>query len=82
MNKTDAIKAAMRQLQERGPHRVCFRCGHLTMKLELLRNAYSRHAPVYICDKCGTDEALRDMVGKPLPLEAWAIYSLLTEGLV
>jgi hypothetical protein len=26
---------------------------------------------VYICDDCGTDEALRDLYNEVLPLTAW-----------
>lgn len=38
-----------------------------------VRNALSRHTQVYICPKCGMDEALRDMARKPLPLNEWAM---------
>ena len=51
---------------------VCPRCGGRTMKEPLPTNALSRYARVYICDKCGTDEAIRDWKGKPLPMEEWA----------
>ena len=37
------------------------------------RNALSRRATVYICDACGTEEALEDMLGNRMPLVAWAI---------
>lgn len=52
----------------------CPRCGQLTMDPDdVLRNALSRHADIYICDECGTDEAMRDFVGCVLPIEEWAI---------
>lgn len=37
------------------------------------RNALSRRATVYICDACGTQEAIEDMMGSRDPLTAWAI---------
>lgn len=52
---------------------ICPRCGRLTVKERLVTNALSRHVDVYICDACGTDEAIRDMKGDPLPLKDWAI---------
>jgi len=37
-------------------------------------NALSRRADVYICNECGTEEALLDMAGKSsLPLNEWAM---------
>lgn len=50
----------------------CPRCGKRTMASDPLHNALSRHATVYICDTCGTDEALRDWKQIPLPLKNWA----------
>lgn len=51
----------------------CPRCGHDRMDKNPVRNALSRHAKVYICDICGTDEVIRDMLGKPLPLNEWGM---------
>lgn len=50
----------------------CPRCGG-EMDPRKVRNAMSRHARVFICSECGTDEAIRDMVGKPLPLSEWSM---------
>jgi len=58
--------------QTDGNH-ICPRCGQMTVKDRLHTNALSRHAKVYICDQCGTDEALRDFGHCVLPLEQWAI---------
>jgi predicted RNA-binding Zn-ribbon protein involved in translation (DUF1610 family) len=58
--------------QTDGDH-YCPRCGKFTVKDRLHTNALSRHAKVYICDQCGTDEALRDFTQCVLPLEQWAI---------
>ena len=58
--------------QTDGGH-FCPRCGKMTVKDRLHTNALSRYAKVYICDACGTDEAVRDWAGCALPLEDWAI---------
>lgn len=51
----------------------CPRCGKNTMKDQMTTNALSRHAQIYVCDFCGTDEALRDWAKQPLPLIQWAV---------
>lgn len=58
--------------QADGDH-YCPRCGKFTVKDRLHTNALSRHARVYVCDACGTDEAIRDFTHQVLPLEEWAI---------
>lgn len=57
---------------DRAVTKVCPRCGRDAMDDNPMRNALSRHATVYICDGCGTDEAVRDFTHPPLPLEEWA----------
>ena len=64
---------SLKPLQERGFCFPCPRCGHDRMDTKPVRNALSRHADVYICDACGTDEALRDMSGQTLPLNEWSM---------
>lgn len=49
---------------------VCLRCGK-PLDQRMVINALSRHADVYICRECGTDEALLDAFGEPLPLRDW-----------
>ena len=45
------------------------------MKPVLTTNALSRHADgIYVCDECGTAEAMLDFMQNPLPLECWAIF--------
>lgn len=51
---------------------VCLRCGKPLNRRPAL-NALSRHADVYVCHECGTDEALRDAIGEPLPLRNWHV---------
>lgn len=50
--------------------RMCLRCGG-NMDQQLLHNSLSRHADIYICNDCGTDEAMRDISKDPLPLLLW-----------
>ena len=49
----------------------CPRCGYATMDPVVTRNALSRHADIYVCSACGTDEAIRDFVGKTIPITEW-----------
>lgn len=66
---------AFAKVQTDGIH-FCPRCGRMTVKDRLHTNAWSRHADVYICDECGTDEAMRDFARCVLPLSEWAIAAL------
>lgn len=60
--------------EQQGGHFACPRCGKMAMDTKsVTRNALSRRATVYICDACGTEEALEDMLGNRMPLVAWAI---------
>ena len=49
---------------------LCLRCGQ-PLAPALAQNALSRHADVYICDACGTDEALCDAIGFPKRFILW-----------
>lgn len=72
---------SLRKMQENGEHFPCPRCGHDRMDENPVRNALSRYAKVYICDKCGTHEALLDMPGhRPFPLTEWAMIIGLRGG--
>lgn len=61
---------AKRQFSGKYP---CPRCGQRTMDENPVRNAMSRVADVYICDECGTSEALESMFGLDTKLQFWAI---------
>lgn len=61
--------------EDNGSEFPCPRCGHYSIKSRLATNALSRYADVYICDDCGTDEALRDATGKVMPLNEWSFVS-------
>lgn len=61
--------------QEAGEKMLCPRCGRDTLKPTFVTNALSRHAPgVYVCDDCGSAEAMLDFMRNPLPTECWAIF--------
>ena len=72
---TDRTRKALGDLkarQDSGEHRPCPRCGRNTMKERVHTNALSRHANIYICDACGTEEALLKFMNNPLPMCEWA----------
>lgn len=71
----ERIQARLADLKARqlaGEDMPCPRCGRKTMKAAIHTNALSRHADIYICDQCGTDEAMLDFMRNPLPIEDWA----------
>jgi predicted RNA-binding Zn-ribbon protein involved in translation (DUF1610 family) len=72
---TGRIRKALGDLKARqdgGKHMPCPRCGRDTMKECVHTNALSRHANIYICDACGTEEALLKFLSNPLPVTEWA----------
>ena len=71
---TDRIRKALGDLkarQDAGEHMPCPRCGRDTMKENIHTNALSRYADIYICDACGTEEALLKFMYNPLPIREW-----------
>lgn len=74
---TDKIRNVLGDLkarQDAGEHMPCPRCGRDTMKKSIHTNAISRHADIYICDACGTEEALLKFMHNPLPMHEWACF--------
>lgn len=75
MNPNDKVNTirtfAAKQAQKRYP---CPRCGKDAMSDTPSRNALSRAAAVYVCDECGTIEALEAFASKPKPLSEWEIF--------
>ena len=68
----------LRELQkDSGLAGQCPRCGHTRMNEKLYKNAWSRHADIYICEECGANEALRDADGSTLPLVKWYVVNTL-----
>jgi len=53
---------------ERPPR--CLRCGQ-PLERDLSINALSRALDVYVCEACGTAEALEDYAGRVRPLREW-----------
>lgn len=72
---TSAASALIAKFAEKqmGKHYACPRCGGNTMSATPTRNALSRAVPVYVCDTCGMNEALRDFTQQPKALDEWAI---------
>lgn len=66
---------SLKPLQEKKHPFPCPRCGHNSMDVaNPSRNALSRYVDVYICARCGMDEALRDYCGAdPIPLTNWGM---------
>lgn len=59
----------------------CPRCGGMFMKQKLCTNALSRHVPdIMICDGCGTEEAIEDMLGEQIGTEQWALIRRYMKG--
>lgn len=76
MNEEQAkgLVESLTPLQEAGEKFPCPRCGHDRMNEKPVRNALSRRANVYICNECGSDEALRDLTKcPPLPFTQWGM---------
>ena len=60
--------------KQQSGHFACPRCGKMTMDAEsVTRNALSRRVGCYICDTCGTVEAIEDFAHKQDSLSTWAI---------
>lgn len=74
-DREDQARALIERFAEKqqGGHFACPRCGRMTMSGDAKRNALSRRASVYVCDTCGLQEALEDMVDSVSPLTSWAI---------
>lgn len=64
--------ADLKARQLAGESMPCPRCGRKTMKDAIHTNALSRQADIYVCDQCGTDEAMLAFMRNPLPIEDWS----------
>lgn len=65
--------------QKNGAVLPCPRCGKWKMKAELHTNALSRRADIYVCDDCGTDEAIRDAIDDADGIEKWSVVQCFGE---
>lgn len=62
-------------VQRAGYIEACPRCGHRPMNPNVVLNALSRHADVYICEACGMEEAMIAASHEPaIPLKDWALF--------
>jgi len=52
--------------------KLCPRCGDNFLDPIEAMNSLSRRRDKYICNACGTHEAMLDIAGKP-PLSKWAV---------
>lgn len=68
--RLDDLKAR----QKAGEHMHCPRCGADTMKDPVHTNALSRVADIYICDACGSAEAMLAFMGQQYPLTSWSAF--------
>lgn len=64
----------LRARQQKGEHMHCPRCGADTMKIPAYTNALSRVADIYICDSCGSAEAMLAFMGQEYPLASWSAF--------
>ena len=60
--------------QKTGSFTACPRCGGW-MRRELYMNCLSRRADIYVCEKCGMEEALADHAQKDDPVTDWYIFA-------
>lgn len=66
--------ADLKARQEAGEHMCCPRCGADTMKEPVHTNALSRIADIYICDACGSAEAMLAFMKQQYPLTSWSVF--------
>lgn len=73
--KIDTIISGWASAQKAGAYLPCPRCGMVRMRPDLYSNAFSRRANIYICDQCGTAEAVEDYqnTSHKLPVEGWFV---------
>ena len=60
--------------QDTGEHMHCPRCGADTMKDPVHTNALSRVADIYICDACGSAEAMLAFMNQEYPITSWSAF--------
>ena len=72
--KMKNLLADLKARQEAGEHMRCPRCGADTMKEPVHTNALSRIADIYICDACGSAEAMLAFMRQQYPLTSWSAF--------
>ena len=74
---TEKLKACLADLKARqkaGELMRCPRCGADNMKEPVHTNALSRIAVIYICDACGSAEAMLAFMRQQYPLTSWSAF--------
>ena len=74
---TEKMKKRLSDLKARqkaGEPMRCPRCGADTMKEPVHTNALSRIADIYICDACGSAEAMLAFMKQQYPLTSWSAF--------
>ena len=74
---TEKMKKRLSDLKARqkaGEPMRCPRCGADTMKEPVHTNALSRIADIYICDACGSAEAMLAFMNQQYPLTSWSAF--------
>ena len=66
--------ADLKARQKAGEPMRCPRCGADTMKEPVHTNALSRIADIYICDACGSAEAMLAFMKQQYPLTSWSAF--------
>ena len=66
--------ADLKARQKAGEPMRCPRCGADTMKEPVHTNALSRIADIYICDACGSAEAMLEFMKQRHPLTSWSAF--------
>lgn len=72
--RSQRILDDLKARQRAGTYMLCPRCGMDVMKTPVHTNALSRVADVYICDACGTAEAMLAYMKQERPLNEWAAF--------
>ena len=73
-DKTKTRLGDLKARQQRDEHMTCPRCGADTMKNPVHTNALSRLADIYICDACGSAEAMLAFMNQEYPLTSWSAF--------
>ena len=66
--------ADLKARQKAGESMRCPRCGADTMKDPVHTNALSRISDIYICDACGSAEAMLAFMKQQYPLTSWSAF--------
>ena len=67
----ESVLLDLKARQKAGEPMRCPRCGADTMKEPVYTNALSRIADIYICDACGSAEAMLAFMNQQYPLTSW-----------